>query len=272
MNHKSKLFGLIIISLIIHMSCSKEQKISDLKLDNYSIKSIISNGKTSTKYIYNSIGKIAESHGFYFFNRYIYDDNGILIKKEGTAPILSSILHERRELMTSQNSTISNYSVFEYNQDGKVEKIKNYYKKNGKFDYTSMISLDYEGNNIVKWNLHDADNIITQFYLYEYDNNENVIKSKYYSYLFNTGLEPKLIRETSFKYDDKNNPFVIYKDLGRPGLYTNTNNIIESNSILYEDMPGIDKYSTSSTNYEYNSKGLPVKVSSENSEHEYKYE
>jgi len=120
--------------------------------------------------------------------------------------------------------------------------------------------------------LHDADNIITQFYLYEYDNNENGIKSKYYSYLFNTGLEPKLIRETSFKYDDKNNPFVIYKDLGRPGLYTNTNNIIESNSILYEDMPGIDKYSTSSTNYEYNSKGLPVKVSSENSEHEYKYE
>lgn len=134
-----------------------------------------------------------------------------------------------------------------------------------------MISLEYDGDLIVRWNLHNEEGTITKFYTYEYDNNGNVERGKHYSYLFIEGSEPRIISETSYKYDNKKNPFTIFKALGNPGLYTNTNNVIETNSILHEDTPGIDKYSTSKTTYEYNQENYPVKVISENSEYEYRY-
>jgi hypothetical protein len=132
-----------------------------------------------------------------------------------------------------------------------------------------MSSSEYEGDRIVRRNLHDSNDAITQFHTYEYDSKGNVTNEKYYSFLFISGTEPKLISEVSYKYDDKNNPFIIYKELGQPGLYTNPNNVIETNSVLYEDVPGIPKYSTSKTTYEYNDKGFPIRV---NNAEEYKYE
>jgi hypothetical protein len=205
-------------------------------------------------------------------NKYIYDDNDRLIKQEIAIDpnIASSSMHpEKSELMTSRNSAFTGNYIFEYNSVGKLVSQKNYFKKNSQFEYTSMNSLEYEGDKIVKRNLHDSKNAITQFYTYEYDSKGNVTKEKYYSFLFIEGTEPKLISEVSFKYDDKNNPFKIYNDLGQPGLYTNTNNIVETNSVLYEDVPGIDKFSTTKTTYEYNDKGFPTKV---NNVEEYKYE
>jgi len=57
--------------------------------------------------------------------------------------------------------------------------------------------------------------------------------------------------------------------VGHPGLYTNTNNIIESNSVLYENVPGVEKFTTSKATYKYNAKGYPIKV---NNNEEYKYD
>jgi len=264
-------FILLVVTLIT--SCTKDPVVDNTVDSIYAIRSIFGYGKTSSKFIYNSIGKITESQSFYFCNRYIYADNGRLVRKEIAADpnMYSSVSHERSELMTSQNSTFTGYSIFEYEQDGVLKSVKNYFKKNELFEYSSMLSFEYDGDNIIKWNLHDSEDVITQFYTYDYDLNNNVIKEKQYSYLFVAGPEPELIRETSYKYDNKNNPFKIYEELGQPGLYSNTNNIIETNSTLYIDTPGIDKYSTSKTNYEYNAKGFPVKVISENSVYEYIY-
>ena len=39
-----------------------------------------------------------------------------------------------------------------------------------------------------------------------------------------------------------------------------TNNITETNTVLFEDVPGIDKFSTSKTISEYNDKGFPIRV------------
>lgn len=271
MKNSIKLIGLQIIVLAIITSCSRDLVIDNFISEGYSIKSIFSNGKTSSKFICNQGGKIIESQSFYFYSKYTYDNNGRLIKQEIAADpdIASSSIPDKSVLMTSQNSTFTGNYIFEYNSDVKLVSQKNYYKRNNQFEYTSMNSLEYEGDKIVKKNLHDAKNSITQFYTYEYDNKGNVTKEKYYSFLFNKGTEPKLISEVSFKYDDKRNPFKIYKDLGQPGLYTNTNNITETNSVLYEDVPGIDKFSTSKTTYEYNEKGFPTKV---NNAEEYIYE
>jgi len=259
--------GFLIIVLTIITSCSNDPIVMD---GSYSIKSIVSNGAVIAKFIYNKNNKIVEDQSFYFCNKFIYDDNGRLIKQEIAVDpdIYSSTFHIKSELMTSQNSTFTSNRIFEYNAKGKLLTQKYYIKKNDQFEYTSMISLEYVGDRIVKYNLHNEQNIITQFNTYEYDGKGNVLNEKQYSYLSAVGSQPNLIRKTSFKYDNKNNPFEIYKYLGYPGLYTNTNNIIESNSVLYEDIPGIEKFTTSKTTYEYNTKGYPIKM---NNSEEYKY-
>jgi hypothetical protein len=271
MKDSIRLTSSLIIVLAIITSCSKDLVIDNFKSGSYSIRSIFSDGKTSQKFIYNDSSKILEDQSFYFCNRYTYDNNGRLIKQEIAVDpdMVSSTIHIKSELMTSQNSTFTGNYIFEYNNDGKLTTKKNYFIKNNQFEYTSMNTFEYDGDRIVKWNLHNEKNVITQYYTYLYDSKGNITNEKHYSYLFNVGSEPKLIMEVSFKYDDKNNPFKIYKELGLPGLYSNTNNIIESNSVLYEDVPGIDKFSTSKTTYEYNNKDFPIKV---NNAEEYRYE
>lgn len=263
-----KFYGLLIIVLALFTSCSNED-IS--KNGSYSIKSIFTDGKVTSKFIYNENNEIIEYQSFYFCNKYIYDETGRLIKQEVAfdPDIASSTIHIKNELMTSQNSTFTGNYIFEYNSEGKLVTQKNYFKKNDQFVYTSMNSFEYVGDKIVKSNLHDTLNVITQFYSYEYDSKQNVINEKQYSLLSDSGTEPKLISEVSFKYDYKNNPFKIFRQLGQIGLYTNTNNVIESNSVLYEDVPGINKFSTSKTSYEYNTQGYPIKV---NNNEEYMYE
>ena len=201
--------------------------------------------------------------------------DGRLIKQESAMNplILSStaIPLKKTALMTSRNCTISKYKIFKYDLDARLMEIRNYLKKDGDFVYISMRSFEYSGNLIVRRNLHNGEGAITHYITYEYDNKGNVKREKYYSYLFAEGSEPSIISETSFNYDNKKNPLAIFNALGIPGLYTNTNNVIETNSISHVDTPGIDKYSTTRTTYEYNWKNYPVKVISENSEYEYRY-
>ncbi|MCK4345866.1 MAG: hypothetical protein KAX05_11330 [Bacteroidales bacterium] len=277
----TQLSGFAILVLITMTSCTKEEfdSVQNIEIyfdgvqniEIYAIKSVVRGDKTILRYIYNRIGKIAENEGRYFYNRYSYDNNGRLIKQESAVDLSVLFSFPKTELMTFQNCTITSYKIFKYDQEEKLIEIKNYYKKEGDFVYTSMNSLEYNGDLIVKRNLHNKDGTITQFYTYEYDNNGNVEREKYYSYLFTESSEPRLISENTFKYDNKKNPFIIFKELGIPGLYTNTNNRIETNSILYEYVPGIDKFSTSKIAYEYNQYDYPVKEISDNDEYEYKY-
>lgn len=270
MKDTTKLFVLLLVVAVFVSSCTKDPDIDTFKSENDFIKSITTNGKTSAKFIYNDSGKITESQSIYSCDKYNYDDNGWLVKQDVAVDleILSSSMPTKSVLMTSQNSTFTGRYIFEYDSEGKLVTKKSYFKRNGQFEYTSMTSLEYEGNKIVKSNLHNAQNTITQFYTYEYDSNGNVSNEKYYSFLFKEGTEPKLIIEESFQYDDKNNPFKIYQALGQPGIYTNTNNPIETSTVLYEDVPEILKFSTSKTTYEYNDKGFPISV---NGTDEYKY-
>lgn len=271
MKDKTKLFGLLLIVTVFIASCTKDPDIVNFRSENYSIKSITTKGKTSAKFTYNDYGKLIEFQSIYSCDKYFYDDNDRLIKLEVAVDpeIFSSSMPTKTTLMTSQNSTFTGRYTFEYNSAGQLVAKKSYFKRNGQFEYTSMTSLEYEGDKIVKSNLHNAQNTITQYYTYEYDSKGNVSNEKYYSFLLTPGTEPELISEASFKYDDKNNPFRIHRALGQPGIYTNTNNPIETNTVLYEDVPGIDKFSTSKTTYEYNDKGFPIRV---NGTDEYKYE
>lgn len=119
--------------------------------------------------------------------------------------------------------------------------------------------------------MHNETGEITQYYSYEYDSKGNVKNEKHYSYLFSQSAEPRIINENSFKYDNKNNPFKIFQALGNPGLYSDTNNVIEVNTKRYEMTPGIPETSTSYTSYEYNKYDYPVKVIRATDSYEYRY-
>lgn len=269
-----KYFCFASIILFLISSCKKDDfEVNDFN-DNDFIKSEVSNDNITSNYKYNAIGKIAETEGIYFYNKYLYDDDGKLISRETAADpsmFSSSMPTEKTELMTKENSSISSRQIFKYDENGRLLEIENYLKTEDKFELRSKQSFEFIDEKIVKRNLHNENGEITQFNIYEYDKNGNLKNEKYYSYLFTESTQPKLMSETSFKFDNKKNPFKIFNELGNPGLYTNSNNIIETNLIRHEEIPGFEKYSTSTTSYEYNRNNYPIKIITENSEYEYRY-
>ena len=246
---------------------------TDYSTDNEHIKSISANGTIVHKYLYDHSRKIVEENCLHYFKRYIYNENDRLVKVESAFDrnmYSSTITEQRTEFMTSQNSSADHYSLYEYDKEGRLLKIKHYFNETGKnFEYRSMQTFEYEGINIAKVNLHEPNGPITQYHVYTYDKHGNVSNDRQYSNHF--GSKDELIRETFYEYDDYNNPYLIFKILGSPGLLMNVNNIIGTKSTLYTDVQGVDKYSSSKTTYEYNNYGYPIKEMTENSEFEYSY-
>jgi hypothetical protein len=269
-----KTISFATIILIFITSCDKEDfKEGDFK-DHDFIKSEVSNDNITSIYKYNAKGKIAETEGVYYYNKYVYDNDGLLISIEtavNPSLLSSSFSVDKTELMTEENSTISNRQIFKYDESGRLIEIENYTKTEGKFVLRSKQSFEFNFGKIVKSKLHNEDGEITQFTVYGYDQNGNVVNEKYYSQLFTESAQAILISEASYKFDNKNNPFKIFNALGQPALYTNSNNIIETNLIRHEEVPGFEKYSNSITSYEYNRNNYPIRVVTENGEYDYRY-
>ena len=246
---------------------------ADYSTDNEHIKSISANGAIIHKYNYDHTGKIVEENCLFYFEKYIYDANDRLEKVESAfdRTMYSSMLHEpRTELMTSLNSEVDHYSLYIYDEAGRLSMIKHYFNETGKeFEYRSMQTVEYKGENITKVNLHEPSGKITQYHVYTYDINGNVTNDKYYTNIFSP--ENTLNSETVYKYDNYKNPYRIFSMLGSPGLWSNANNIIETNTTRYEDISGIDKYSISKNTYQYNENGNPVKVNENGNVFEYNY-
>ena len=270
-----KTFFMILSAIFCGLVLTNCDSNVDFDTNNEHIKSIWSNGTIVQKYNYDFSGRIVEENSLYYFKKYIYDTNGRLEKVESAfnTYLLSSSYSpdwERKEFMTSKNSEVNSYSLYSYDGTGKLSVIKNYFKETGKdFEYRSMQSVEFDGDNIVKFNYHEPEGKITQYYIYTYDKYGNVTKEKYYINIF--GPENTLESETSYQYDSYKNPYRILRMLGNPGLWSNANNIIEVNTTRYRDIPGIDKYSSSKNTYKYNKNGYPIKVIEDSSEFEYKY-
>lgn len=262
-------FAALAIMLLMN-SCLDDQ----VEPEFYAIKSEFVGGKTTSVFKYNDLGKISERESFYFYERYIYDADGSLIKRETAVDPAStssnSTMQINTTLMTAENSTISSYSLFHYDL-GKLTRIENYHDKGSGFQLSSIRTMEYDGERISRQNLHDSNEEVTQFYIYDYDSNGNVINKKHYSYLFHDNPDPRLVNESSFQYDDKKNPFIVFRAMGIPGIYSNTNNYVKTTTTYYDEPGGLPQSSTGQTSYEYNSMGYPIKVIQGSNEYEYRY-
>ena len=268
-----KLLSYIVLTAVLFCSCSKDPDPDNTSDGIYAIRSITYNGKTHNRFIYNSAGKITEYQSFYFYYRYTYNENGLLIKEESSFAdeMNPSDPGGKNELLTAQNSFFTGYALYLYENDSLLKQKIYYHKNNGVFELVSKSSFEYLNGNIVKWNIHTPNDTITQYYTYDYDNNGNVIMQKQYSYLFDNGHEPVLVRETTYTYDDKHNPFIIFRHTASPGVFTNTNNVIETRSTLFIETAGIPKYTQSTSSYEYNLAGYPRKAGTGSSAYVYIY-
>lgn len=268
--------SLICSFVLVTASCSDHDDVK-VKSNNPFIKEIIGQGKTLSKFLYNSSGKISESQDLFYYQRFTYDTQNRLVKAENAADLSmssssSNVWARKTELMTSDNSEITHYQLFFYNQSGQLARIENYHMKDGNFIYNSKKTYEYDGNRIIRLNWHKLSGEITNYNSYEYDEKGNVISIKYYYTNYEGSSNPTLISETTYKYDSMYNPFRIYMEAGDPGLYTNINNVIETTNITYIEVPGFDKPTTSKTSYQYNSNGYPIKVMDESgSQCEYVY-
>jgi len=274
---KSVSLSAFFVFMLLVISCTKEGNVQNAEIeystDNEHIKSVSAGGAINHQYLYDRAGKIVEENCLFYFKKYLYDENDRLIKIESAfdETMFSSTFVERRtEFMTSQNSAVNSYNLYKYDNEGLLSKIENYLKEPGKgFEYRSMQTFEYKGSLIVTVNFHDATTgKITQYHVYTYDDNGNVINEKYYS---NSVIPNELISETSCKYDNYKNPYRIFSILGSPGLFMNVNNIIETNLIRHYEVQGFDKYATSQNTYQYNHNGYPVKVNENGNEFEYQY-
>ena len=270
-------FLIFCVLMVLALSCTKEGGVQNGEIeystDNEHIKSVSAGGTINHQYLYDRAGKIVEENCLFYFKRYLYDENERLVKVESAfdeSMLSSSSFVERRtEFMTSKNSDVKSYSLYEYDHEGLLSKIKNYANITGKeFEYRSMQTFEYDGALIAKVNLHDPTGQITQYHVYTYDDYGNVANEKYYS---NNVSPNELISETSYKYDNYKNPYRILSILGSPGLFMNINNIIETNLIRHYEVQGFEKYSTSKNTYQYNKNGYPVKVNENGNEFEYHY-
>ena len=263
------------VLMVLAYSCSKvssgQNDEIEYSTDNEHIKSVSADGTIRHLYLYDAAGKIVEENSSFYFRKYLYDENDRLVKVESAIDqsMYSSTFVERRtDLMTSQNSAVTSYSLYEYDNKGLLSKIKSYLHEPGKgFDYRSMQTFKYEGSLMAQVNFHDPTGKLTQYRVYTYDDFGNVVNEKYYS---NVVRPNEFISETSYKYDHYKNPYRIFCILGSPGLLMNVHNIIETNSTLYLDVPGTNQYSTGKNTYQYNNNGYPVKVI-ENGENVFTY-
>jgi len=264
-------FFFYLVVGVMAFACTQDSDVPSIdgmiQGDNDFIKAITSNGVIVNKYYYDEAGRIVETNGRFYFYKYIYDGNGRIEKIESamSSAIYSSLAYDIEaitDLMTSQNTSATNYALYTYDHSGRVSEISNYAKPlndpDGKFEHRSTRYFEYEGSLIVKSYMNDPStgqaNLI---YAYTYDSRGNVINEKYYSSMESKN---KLSSENSYKYDDYKNPFQVMSPHYFPGIYTNPNNIVEIKFTSYEDIPESLNNTTLKQSYEYNSNGYPVKL------------
>lgn len=266
MKSRKHFTGLSVLLIMIYMllGCTKDVYLPGA---NNLLKKIKSGDYIVEEISYNQNNLVSEVNSTLFYRRFHYDQDLRLIKEEvAISPdsFSSSVLPgTTHEFVDPEKTGISLYHLYEYDNNGNLTRQLNYLPKDGKYEFRSKRTFEYNDNNLIsKELLYNNDNEVTQFWSYQYDSNGNVTEKDYYTYLFIiSGTGPKHLSKTTFEYDAFFNPYKIFERSGHPGISTNRNNIIKTKTVNYDPVPGMDANSESETSYEYNYEtGYPERV------------
>jgi hypothetical protein len=233
----------------LNKSCSSSNLFKQVKFGNRSMQELTYNGNCS----------LYESIELSMYQKYHYDEQNRLVKIDVAQLYNPTGCYLRPDsdnvkYNDPRKAKITAYSTFEYDSTGRLSKQSSYFTDNIS-QVSSYRIYEYENNHIVKIVYKKPNSQTNEYSTYEYDTNDNVIKVNFF-YAEN-GSEPKLEYSNVYRYDNKNNPFIIFAGECDPGIFTNKNNIISQTFTIYSE--GSESSETYQTTYEYNNLDYPIK-------------
>jgi hypothetical protein len=257
-----KTTAMLILSLII-FSCEREKQPIIENTDIPLISKVLIGGEIYMEYSYNSANLLSEEKSKFHYAKHNYNDNNQLTSSDfywdlSMASNNSSIAEaaqNRVEWVNPSNTPKSISHLLRYNKNGELIK-KSYVRADA--NKTDIVEFLYEDDRIKRATGY-YNNLMSGYTDYSYDIKGNMIKEKKYS------VSPEgvtdLITTTDYEYDEMHNPYLSFKRLTTPGLYTNPNNITKQTLTLnFEVDPSIEKVQVTKNIYEYNQDGYPAKI------------
>jgi hypothetical protein len=255
-----KYFTLAFVLCLGIFSCKKD------KIDNSCHSpTLISQIKSGELYVYDVTYTenclIAESVEPSLYKKFTYDSQNRLKKMERALSfdVSFSCVAQPNGANDSgsdpRQARTTDYSDFEYTSNGELSKKVNYYFNNGNALLTTYQTYEYSNGHVSKLSEFNPQDKLIQYETFQYDSVGNITKIS--RYLLDVEGNAGLNSVTSYEFDNKINPFIIFNSTGEPGKFTNLNNITREITVTYFGASE-QKYEIS-TVYEYNGLGLPVK-------------
>ena len=238
-------------------SCNKDESSTNNGNSlNVLLKSVVIESKPYYEYTYNPLNQILEEKSKWHYTKYNYD-HSVLISSDHYVDrnIFSSNSYkadpafERNEWVNSGNTPLYNSTNYFYDNNNRL------YKSSDQLGYSIY---SYNGNNLINRQTLYHNEKETGYINFYYDKKGNLATKKHYIILKSGNAE--LQTTTEYEYDNKFNPYKVFKHIAIPGIYTNINNIIrEIYTIEFNPGPSVEKVQIKEYTYEYNEKGYPVK-------------
>jgi len=262
--------ALLLLTVSILVSCERTTPDpGDQKLYNTDIKLILSetvNGGVHKVYTYNEDRTINEVYGQDFYKEYIYIkgfmESIVTFKTEVDIPAeKSNGMNYMLPLETVYDTSTANTKYVTdliHDSYGRVV-VKNTLEvnKEGTFPYLS-VHIIYELDGRIRERSVTDDTGSTRIFTYEYDNNDNIAFENVYRIV--SGEPPLREKLIEYQYDDKRNPFIVFKDEAEPGRDTNKNNITHIKTTWFIDPPEAGSVVNETIAYTYTSQGYPFNV------------
>jgi len=260
MNHR---LTLILLLFLAFFTACKKDKVPVLEDPGFPLLDKVMYGpELSYVYTWNESFLISEEKSKYFYTKHNYNSQNQLVSSDFYVDpgIYSSDSHisqasmNRTEWVSPDNTAKEMFRTYEYNQNGQlikysINRLNTNYKSYSVFEYNAKGQISKEtwysdgkanGNTIYTYN--DAGNLSLK-------TRNNILADGSF----------KLSTTTEYEFDNKKNPYLLFK-MQIPGIYTNQNNIIkETYKLWFEVDAFIDKVQITETSYQYNDYGYPVK-------------
>jgi hypothetical protein len=253
---------LFSISLFI-FSCEKNNPLIVEYNDIPLLSKVIYDDEIFLEYSYNDANLVIEEKSKFHYTSHIYNDMNQLTKSDfyydmsmasSDSRVLEAAMN-RKEWVNPGNTAKSITHTLEYNNNGQLIRKALIRPSASSSDHNEFT---YENGRITRQVMF-RQNIMSGYFIYEYDEKGNLIKESKYNGS-STGSS-FLSTTTEYEYDSMINPYLTFNRLIIPGKYTNPNNITKETYTLHFDVDQwTQKVQITKNTYEYNNNGYPVKV------------
>ncbi|NSW93680.1 MAG: hypothetical protein HPY62_03105 [Bacteroidales bacterium] len=268
-----KKLSLLIVTSFLLFSCEKEYHPIIENKDIPLLKRITVDGELFMEYTYTEERLPKEEKSKFHYTKHCYNNRNLLSTSEfymdkaifsSNSAALEQVMN-RKEWVNPGNTEKSLTKIYEYNSNDQL--VKTIFDRNSSTD-GEYNEYTFENDRITRetmfWNGKPS-----SFIDFFYDSKGNLIREEKYMIL-DDGTQ-NLLTSTEYEFDNKNNPWLAFRRLMKPGKYTNLNNIVKETYTIHFEVsdPAIQKVQVSTYTYTYNHRGYPVIV---NGEAEYIYE